>query len=205
MRNAVATLAVVLVAVTSQAASADAAPPGPGSLCGFASLASPFVEGGGRQVGEIDGGPIVIADGDDPRAGRIRCSIQVNGTGRHSDPDAASAISVTTPGVVVLPPTTVEYLADAADFVTVCTQVEIEGAGTFYWDDIAGEWSTSPEVTCWSLGPEPPIDPVQVDALVCPLLAALAIDAGPVLRIEPEGDLYVAGVFVWDCPPYDWN
>lgn len=39
------------------------------------------------------------------------------------------------------------------------------------------------------------------DQLLCPLLRAMVPGVGPVAIVE-EGDVYVAGTPVWDCPPY---
>jgi hypothetical protein len=41
------------------------------------------------------------------------------------------------------------------------------------------------------------------DAAVCPYLAALAPGEPGVVDIRPDGDLYVAGQSIWDCPPYN--
>lgn len=38
------------------------------------------------------------------------------------------------------------------------------------------------------------------DAAVCPMFAHLS--GAPEVDVRADGDLYVAGEFVWDCPPY---
>jgi hypothetical protein len=40
------------------------------------------------------------------------------------------------------------------------------------------------------------------DYVVCPLFTQLP-DVPGVLDVRPDGDLYVADQFVWDCPPYE--
>ena len=42
----------------------------------------------------------------------------------------------------------------------------------------------------------------EVDAALCPELAALAPGHDPV-TIEPDGDVYLYGELWWDCPPYE--
>ena len=44
------------------------------------------------------------------------------------------------------------------------------------------------------------------DWTVCPVLASFAPVVTPVAEIRPEGDLYVDGHLVQDCPPYEpWD
>lgn len=207
-RTVPAAVTLLALATLSPGPAHAAAGPGEGLRCGYTSFTNPFAPG--RQSGSVNGGPIVVADGADPRAGRIRCTIQVDAY-VHAAADAVLAASLTTPGVAVLPETPVEYDVGAAQNVVLCTQVEIVGAGTFYWDGDLSDWSTSPYVACDSAfgdPPEPvldgPLDAVWavVDPLLCPPLAAAAPGAGPV-TIAPDGDAGVAGGTVWDCPPYD--
>ncbi len=42
-----------------------------------------------------------------------------------------------------------------------------------------------------------------VDPLLCPLFVAAAPGVPGVVDIRPDGDVYVAGTAVWDCPPYE--
>ncbi|HWL37298.1 MAG TPA: hypothetical protein VNQ77_14035 [Frankiaceae bacterium] len=207
-RTVPAAVALLALAALGPGTAHAAAGPAEGLRCGFTTLTAPF--GDGRHSGTLDGGPVVVADGADPRAGRIRCTLQLNGN-RHADADLVSVASVTTPGVAVLPPTTIEYDAAVDDTVYLCAQVEIEGAGTFYWDDDVDEWSTSPYAECDGALQAPVDDPIDrvlwervVDPLLCPLLAAASPGIGPV-AVAPEGDVSVAGSTVWDCPPYEWS
>lgn len=206
------TVPFVLLVIAGLAPGTAHAAAGPANeqTCGFSTVTNPFTEN--RQSGTVDSGPVLLADGTDPRAGRIRCTIQVNGY-RHADPDAASVTSLTTAGVAWLPPTTVEYDVGDADSVILCTEVEIVGAGTFYWDAHYDVWSTDPYSSCVGALADPPeplldrlLDDVWavVDPVVCPPLAAAAPGAGPV-TVRPDGDVAVADSTVWDCPPYAWS
>jgi hypothetical protein len=42
-----------------------------------------------------------------------------------------------------------------------------------------------------------------IDHFLCPQLAALQTQVPGVLETRDDGDLYVAGEFFWDCPPYE--
>lgn len=212
IRALLAAATTALALVSPQPAGAAGPPPLTGFLCGFATTNNPLADG--RTLGYLDGGPVVIADGADLRTGRMSCAAQWGV--RHADPDLASATSVTTPGVVTLPPTPHEYASDAR-LPNTCASVEVDGAGTFYWDGEAEQWSTSALAFCDLAGYGDDGEPVttvletyddvnelieeEVDPVVCPLLAGLAPGAGPVV-VEPEGDVTVTGP-VWDCPPYD--
>lgn len=44
--------------------------------------------------------------------------------------------------------------------------------------------------------------PRVTDTTLCPLLAALQGIYLGVLRINSDGDTYIAEVWIWDCPPY---
>lgn len=57
------------------------------------------------------------------------------------------------------------------------------------------------------LCPAPEVDLCAPDPRVtCPLLTALAPAVDPVpdevVRIDPDGDTYLAGRLVYECPPY---
>jgi hypothetical protein len=204
--------AAVVATAALTATPASATPPSDtGQVCGFSSLTNPFDPSGRRQTGEIDAGPIVIADGADPRAGRVTCTITSGWN--HTAPALASASSVTTPGVVYLPPTPIEYEIDYWDVPVICTRVDIVGGGTYYWDDIDEVWSTDPYVECMSWCCDPPpggdiLDEVDevfidyVDPVLCPVLAEHAGTVGPV-TIQPDGDVSIADGEWWLCPPYE--
>ena len=205
-------LAVVLAVVPGSPAAA--AGPADGGGCAGAWRIDHPAEG--RELAVFAADPVVIADGTDLRTGRVTCSIQYGV--RHSDPDAVAVTSLTTPGAVALPPVAADYVrGEWWQTPQMCTEVEIDGAGTFYWDTESSAWSPDPDAPCY-LRDGDPFDVVfdlvdgvdafvqalyvdDVDPVVCPLLADAAPGAGPVV-VEPEGDVYVAESLLWDCPPY---
>lgn len=165
------------------------ATPGSGRLCGFFSVPDAFGDGDWLH-GVVDGGPVGLDHGADAGAyGRIVCTVQVDGS-RHADADAAVARSFTTPGVAFLEPTRISIRAGSFDNVVLCTQVDVAGDGTYYYDADADGWSTDPTVRCQpSTVPVAEPDPWGLDPAVCPLLMPF---------FPPDGD--VDGVH--DCPPY---
>lgn len=149
---------------------------------------------GTRYLAEMDGGPIVLGDG---RWGRLTCSIQREAS-RHSDPDVLRATSPTTPGVLYLAPATYSFPDDGWSTFWGCLEVEVEGAGTFYWTD-GNTWSTDPDSEC----PHPMLpghEPWQatvhdIERIFEPALCEVLAE-----RFPPDGDVGD----VWDCPPYEW-
>ncbi|HWL37291.1 MAG TPA: hypothetical protein VNQ77_14000 [Frankiaceae bacterium] len=177
-------LLVLALAGAGLAPTAHAAEPVLASLCDHSTLlAGPTFEG--RVEGTLQGA-VVLAEATDARGGRVTCSVQ--GYGTHADPDLASVTSATTPGVAALPPSSVIF--DTSDPWVVCTAVEVDGEGTYYYDTADKAWSTDPDATCgpYTMEYEEPFTYEWIDATVCPVLG---------------GDLYVADTFVWDCPPYE--
>jgi hypothetical protein len=173
-----------------------AAPPGPGLPCGWA-LAQDFVSGQSQIW--FDAGPLVIADGADPRSGRIVCSMRTGPS--HADPVAVEARSATTPGVVAMAHEARDYEGDYV--LWACTAVEIDGEGTYYWDYETEAWSTDPAVSCEFIW-EPP-DGTLLDAVwevVDPPLCAVLTQLAALPVIEEDGDVHVLDTDVWDCPPY---
>ena len=198
MRRLLTSAAVLAAALPATSATAAPATPYEASLCGWASLTDPRDGAGGRQVGYLDGGPVLLDGGGAVRTGRLACSLQVNAE-RHADPDAVRVTSETTPLVVALPPTPIEYEIGDGDYLSWCTEVQVDGDGTYYWDGVDEAWTTDPSAPCDNHVHTPEFDPVgdlndavfvrHVDPLLCPVLAA---------AYPPEGD--VPGV--WECPPY---
>ncbi|HWL37296.1 MAG TPA: hypothetical protein VNQ77_14025 [Frankiaceae bacterium] len=200
-RALLATAMTALALLSPGAAHAAAGPADPVNNCGFSTITHPFTDE--RQMGYLGDAVVAINDGADPRTGRVTCTLRQGFT--HDGPVLASVTSLTTPGVVAVPATVVEFVLEPDEWFTVCLSVEVDGAGTFYWDDIEEAWSASPLVTCYDWTPDDDeLDVIEehVDPVVCAVLAGTP-SAGPV-RIEEDGDLYVADTFVWDCPPYEW-
>jgi hypothetical protein len=161
-----------------------------GFTCGFASNDDPTgaIANPGTQVGEVDGGPVVVADlpwidnadpdGDgipdyadvdtngNPASATITCALQVGGTGVYADPDAVSA-SASGAAVVYLPPTVISYQATATDPVWSCTTWTItDGNGasvTLYADDVTGNFSTDPTTAKCALATSQSENPCDID------------------------------------------
>ena len=153
-------------------APAHAATPDPtGPLCGFSSLTWP---GGDWQYGEVDGGPLALVDPDDPGAvvfGSVTCTLQTDSLHGTTSNDLASLTGSTTPGVAAVAGT-LAYEAEPGVFLYLCTQVNVVGGPTLYWDEdwSGGSWSTSSDARCSGPGigpePEPFPPPGLVDAIV---------------------------------------
>lgn len=194
-------LAVVLAVVPGPPAAA-AGPANNGGCTGAWGMTHPAE---GRELVVFAADPVVIADGTELRTGRVTCSIQYGV--RHSDPDVVAVTSLTTRGAVALPPTPADYVrGEWWQTPQMCTEVEIDGAGTFYWDTEVSAWSPDPDAPCYIDRDRDLFDVVfdlvyGLDPVVCPRFADAAPGAGPVV-VEPDGDVYVADTFLWDCPPY---
>lgn len=140
-RNAL--VAAALAATAFVPATADAGPPGPAaSRCTWIHGPQTWW----TTYGVFSAGPITIAEGTDPRSGRVTCTL-VDGF-RHDSPVITSVTGPTSQGVVHLPPTVHEYWADPDALVTVCVSVEIDGEGTYYYDGDAHAWTTDSSAGC---------------------------------------------------------
>ena len=128
----------------------------------------------------------------------VACEVYVNGTG----PTTVLTASGTGAAAGA---TTWTYQADLSDLVEVCSVVTVAG---------------SRHATCepWSIyGPvQTVIDLIEEirdsiiwwppdiwpDPWICDALKAAAPGVPGVVDVTPEGDVYIAGEFFWDCPPY---
>ena len=96
------------------------------------------------------------------------------------------------------------YQAAPTDVITVCEEVIVGGEHHTECSDA----DTTPIV------PEPVQEAIEgiindvndvlilLDPTICAILAQFSPGVPGVLDITPEGDVYVAGEFFWDCPPY---
>lgn len=137
-----------------------------------------------------------------PVAGTITCSISVNG---------AIAASTAASGTAVLATAgRATYAASDTDVVELCETVTYrDGTGTTacsavtkdagppqeVWDALDAAYETGRQIV------ESLVKGVA-DPTVCPVLAGLSGEYGAV-TVNPEGDVYVVGDVLWDCPPYD--
>ena len=210
MTRTIAKAALVVLAAASlnlgDALPASATPIG--RLCSFLSITDLTVEGGQRQTGQTNGGPVT----DDTSVGAtitLTCTIQVGAANNtHAGADAV-ALSNTGTGAALLAGQ-MSYVSPEGQPVYLCTQVSVNGT-TYYWDasatgvhpNLPGNWSSTGGLCNEAIrqeifpGPFAPlldiVDPILtgiVDPVVCPVLAVL---------FPPEGDI----TGVWDCPPYD--
>jgi hypothetical protein len=223
-----ALLAVALGPVAPAHATTEPLPTGTG--CGFRSVSLDAVDPG-RWRGFMDSAPVAAASVDalgNPVAITLTCTLHVYGTA----PDPAIEASASGTAVAVVAPTTVTYTAAEWDTVAVCSTARITDANgemsTWYLSDDNDMWYPydvgCDGAKCLVLGSDcdytlalvawvvdhvaplldeaGPIYPDVVDATVCPLLASRSPGVPGVVDIDPTGDTYVAGQFVWDCPPY---
>ncbi|HVF05338.1 MAG TPA: hypothetical protein VNA20_10885 [Frankiaceae bacterium] len=132
-----------------------------------------------------------------PVTATVTCSLVVDG---HT---AAQRAATGTGAVVVIgydtPPwgdrfevCTVVDFADATPTATECVPWEPEQIPPQVVVEEVGEALDRISNLVWRL----------VDPILCPLLASLAPVDGP-LVINEQGDVYLDGEPVWDCPPYD--
>lgn len=117
---ALITAASVLTAI--QPASAEHETPF-GVYCGITAEGTGMLIEAGRETGFLSAGPIVFPTG----FGVVRCSIRVNGSPGYVAAEASGF------GVVVLPPTSIQYAATSSDVVEVCSELW-DGAGGYLLD-----------------------------------------------------------------------
>ena len=198
-----------------------------GAPCRFTSITDPTVENGQTQVGQINAGPIAaLAPG---ATVTITCTIQVgSANSTHAGTDSSAKVSSkATPQVAAIPPTsndapnTVSYVSPEGQPVYMCTEINIDGT-TYYWDATtatqgpAGNGPVTPdrlsteataacrEAISQELVPQPVQDILEgLDPAICAIIIANVPDVPPVLDVDEEGDIRVADVLVWDCPPYE--
>jgi hypothetical protein len=146
---------------------------------------------GTRSAGVAYG--FVVARGDTPA---IRCAVFVDGVEMSSTPYGPATHDVAaTAG-------SVSYESDPAQYVQLCPVVTTVAHG---------ERTYCPYPRVPQLPPQEIVDLVNgvfetysedVEPYLCNALADLAPGYPPV-GIRPDGDLYVNGEFVYDCPPWE--
>lgn len=143
-------------------------------------------------AGVLFGGPYAAS-------GTLTCTVQV-GAPAHSGADA-EVRSATGTGAVLVPPSEVAP-PWTGEPMYVCTRFTPAAGPAVYWSNNA--WTDDPAAPC-----DPYRDSLdtsggvgqELDIAVCPALVALRPGIGPV-AITAQGDVYVTGTLVWDCPPY---
>jgi hypothetical protein len=183
--------------------------------CSFDSVSQVSVTGPDQHAGVVYG--FAVAYSPTPAHNpvtmvRMQCELFVDGV-------LATSVDARTAGPVgVLEPTPIRYTARVDQILELCTEtetVDAHGQTASYLD--------CPHATHPIIPPDgfvefvdsvfEAVNPVSdaliaaevayVDPVVCPVLVSLAPrDVPGLLRIEPDGDLYVADTLIWDCPPY---
>lgn len=216
-----AALAVALAALAPASAEPEPLPTGGG--CGLTAVEDPGRPGewsgyvGSYPVitGEARGVPDATAH---PASVTVVCTVNVYGDGPARTVGVASGSGT---GAATVAPSPVSYsIDDEWAEVHTCTAVHVTDAHgrerSYYLNSQNGMYETDPHVSCGgaqcdSTGPECSYWAAMeqwlveggVDGAVCSVLRPLAPGAGDVVRVEPDGDLRLPLVFVWDCPPYE--
>jgi hypothetical protein len=182
---AVATLGVSAPISHAAAVTAD---------CGFDTIAQETVTGGqdtftgvayGYAVSDTAGASISVS-----------CEVRVNGgTAASTTPGPSGQASVTAGQVT--------YTASDADTVTLCA----------VWTGSESGEACGPTTT-QQIPPQEVIDLIDgllqaisdasgaVDFVLCPILQGLTPGIPGVVDIDAAGDVTIAGIPFWDCPPY---
>jgi hypothetical protein len=139
----------------------------------------------------------------------LRCELRVD------DVVIASVTGRVAGPVGVLEPTPIEYVAHEGDLVDLCRVADtVDALGATASDTNCGysDRYCPPEGWCgfeWLVydafdAADEVLNAVfaPVDPVVCPVLAQQAPYDDGVLRIDPDGDVYVEGELEYDCPPY---
>ena len=216
----------VLTLVPATASHAVPRPARPFTGCGYVADPSGPSHLSGYLYGQAAAadlpGPGTLP-GTAPLTVTLTCSLQSAGY-THGTPDDFSA-SGTGTGVAVVEPAafTVPY-ATSGDSLGLCARVDVtDGSGTWtYWSHSPnGTWRTTPDGRCageprclaMSYECDPTVafvtdtvayvlDLTGVEVPSDPDCAAIG-EAAPglpgVVDVTPEGDVYLAGEWVWDC------
>ncbi len=170
--------ALALAASFTGPAHAAVPPPVTGLTCGLAStsdillaLSGPF-----HQSGVLWGGPVASTG-----TVSIQCSIQTNGTGVYSDPDAVSTPVATGSLVAVSTPQPVIFQwRPGIVSAYVCTTVTGPDGSIWYYDDASGRLSnnaTTAKCTLASSQQVPPDEVCDLASLACAATTALCVTA----------------------------
>ena len=176
--------------------------------CGFATLndTTPGGQLGGQDVwnGAVRLA-VVPATAGAPNGSAVTasCELKVNGVSQGTVLGPVSGVGAVAAGGQI------QFTAAITDIVSMCTHVT----------SVNGTEVVCVDATTTQIVPQPVIDAInavidllndnvfsQIDPTICPVLAALAPGAGPVI-INSEGDIWIGSSNpedkFWDCPPYD--
>jgi hypothetical protein len=197
MRTAAALVAMLLGAAAAAPATAADAARHQGE-CGYETVSQEVVTGPDRYVGAVWAAVVLYpATPGEVVSATVTCEVRVNGVPRWTSRPASGT------GVVALVEP-VELTLTDTDVVQLCTTVD-------YTSDATPTETTCPGAGWGDLPPEGHPDFVDalvetvngvwphVDPVACAAFGALAPGAGPV-QVTPEGDVYLTGDLLWDCP-----
>ncbi|HVF03362.1 MAG TPA: hypothetical protein VNA20_00840 [Frankiaceae bacterium] len=126
----------------------------------------------------------------------LRCLLLVNGT------TVFSASGTTAGPVGVVPPTPLTVTVADTDVVEFCTEATAVDTHGQQVQLVCGPHG-DPDLTLIVDFVNDLVFGGVVDPAVCPTLASLApTQVQNHLRIDEQGDVYLAGELWWDCPPY---
>ena len=179
---------VALALAVATATPAHAFVPPTGQRCALVAVQDLLVEGG-TMLGVLSGGPLTAAG----TTMTLTCTIQVGGSGLHTDPDAAWAAAGPSATTVTLAPTPASFVGSPNQPTYVCTQVkqvdQNNVATTLYWDEASQSWTTTPGTAYCAIAPAPAA-PVEGG------IAVIHPASGPLLAV-PFGVL--ADPLLWSC------
>jgi len=196
---------LAIVTAAALAAPAAAVPPNAADRgCSVVILADVSPEAPpSSRTGLMWGGPI-------RQNGTLTCTVKVDVATHNGAYVNGVSRSVTgTNGVTALSPGASAFLAPPGQAAYLCSQFTDSLGVTYYWDGDLDRWTTSSAVRCEATGPigadTGTLARTVVDPVLCPVLAALSPYLYPTDPVypDPQGDLYVLGGKVYDCPPYD--
>lgn len=204
-RSLFAALCVAAAAVAFEVPAAHAAPTGP--LCAALSVGVGPAAPSTRHDAVLMGGPLV-------GTGTLRCSLQAGAESPHSAPDLLVS-SASNSTVVTANPRTGSFMVTGGE-LSLCTQWTSASGTTYYLHGVTNRWRSTPAVPCQPFDPD--VEDYDDDAttyrlkMVARVTRSLAHNAfctvtrlalqGEVLGGLVRGDggnIYVAGVLVYDC------
>lgn len=202
-RTTIAALALTLAALGAGPAAAHGDSTYRGD-CGYRLVAQEAVTGGDNHyVGVVSSDVVAYSPSDGNIVGAtVTCTIEVDGV-------LVASASGTGYGAVLFAER-VEFDIDDTDVVHLCWTVD------FTTDDTptAADCARATTLECCPFITDPIVEAFNlasaavgeyVDPTACAALAELAPGVGPV-TVDDEGDVFVSGEPMWDCPPYDiWD
>ena len=196
MRRILVPALAALVAAGVPAAVAAPADDVVAARCRFSSISLDREELGGPDHfrGIAEGVAVVV----NPGAGTFRCDLRVNGVTQASTMPTHGETLLVTAGPI-------EYVATEVDVVEFCEHVDFDDGHVYEHCQGTTIIQIPPEcldlVSCvFDVLNELVVKPA--DVVVCAALIALAPGVPGVVDIDPTGDTYLLGEFLWDCPPY---